>query len=307
MSLWKNISRILALTLGLGPAVFAASLTPGNILISSEEVLYEYTTAGVFVQSLPIPDYTGEIPNLSTARDIAVKVGSDLVHVFNGTFEPFLSTVNMVTSSWSHDTYGGWSIINNSTYGGIAVTGDYVFVTDMSASLGTEMGIIRFDLGGSTVRFADTTAPIDLNMGLDGLLYALDGQYVRIYNPATLALLNTINLHSTIAFNDYRSVAANSAGEMFVVDWDGDIHKTDSSGNGVLSVSLTSTAQSKFLMDVDVAATGTVIVGDNSGGVTITDESFASPTGFAVGTSAIFVGIQTNAPVPVELSTFALD
>lgn len=291
----------------IAPAGLADSITSGNILVSTEEVLYEYSPAGAFVQSILIPDYTGEIPNLSTARDIAVKSGSDTVHVFNGTFDPYLSTIDWTGSTWTHTTFDGWSIGNNVANGGVAVTGDYIFVTDMSAGTGTEQGIVRFELGDDTIRFADTTAPIDLNMGLNGLLYALEAGTVRTYNPQTLALVNTYNINSTIGVNDYRSVAANAAGDMFVVDWDGDIHKTDSSGNGVLTVSLVGIAQTFQLIDVDVSGAGTVIVGDTAGGVTVTNESLSSPTNFTVGTSAIFVGVQTSAPVPVTLSTFTLE
>jgi hypothetical protein len=285
----------------------AAPITSGNILISTSEVLYEYTIGGVFVQSFPIPDGSGAIPNPDTARDAAMKTGTDQIHVFNGTFSPSLSTLDATTSLWTHQTFAGWSTVNNVSYGGIAVGGRYVFVTDMNAGLGGEpLGVVRFDSGGSTLRFATGINPIDLNIGHDGLLYVLDGQFVYVYDPDSLALQQTIDLDSVLEFGDYRSVAVNASGQMFIVDWDGNLYKTDSSGNSILSTNLSGIAEATTLTDVDVSDSGTVVVGDSAGGVTVTDEAFTSPSSFSVGSSPIFIGVPANPPVGLPISQRSL-
>ena len=285
------------------PCGHAAPITSGNILISTAEVLYEYTPGGVFVQSFPIPDGAGTIPNPDSARDVAMKTGGNDVHVFNGTFTPSLSTLDTSTSLWSHQTFAGWSTVNNISYGGIALGGAYVFTTDMAtAGAGAPQGIVRFNLGGGATRFATGVDPIDLNVGQDGLLYVLDGQFVYVYDPESLALQQTIDLDSTIAPGDYRAVAANGAGELFIVDWAGNLYKTDSSGNVITSVNLSGTAASINLSDVDVSSQGAVVVGDAAGGVTVTDENFTGPFNFTVGSSVVFVGLPSNPPVGLPLT-----
>jgi len=302
-----NVSRVLIFTatmsIIIAPCSSAAPIAPGNILIGTSEVLYEYTPGGAFVQSFPIPDGSGTIPNPDTARDIAMKTGSNEVHVFNGTFTPSLSTLDTGTSLWSHQTFAGWSTVNNISYGGLAVGGVYVFATDMAtAGVGAPQGIVRFDSGGGSTRLATGIDPIDLNIGQNGTLYALDGQLVFVYDPESLVLQQTIDLDATIAAGDYRAVAANASGELFIVDWAGNLYKTDSTGNVIDSVNLSGTAASINLSDVDVSDQGGVVVGDAGGGVTVTDESFTAPSNFTVGSTVIFVAIPSNPPVGLPLA-----
>ncbi|MHC4800010.1 MAG: hypothetical protein ACYTF1_25515, partial [Planctomycetota bacterium] len=105
----------------------AAALTYGNLLISTDNVVYEYTTAGQQIQSFPVPYYGTDYQQ---ARDIAV--GQDgKVYVYNGTFDPHLSVLDPTAATWEHYTVDGWSTANNGTYGGIAAKGNDIFVTDM--------------------------------------------------------------------------------------------------------------------------------------------------------------------------------
>ncbi len=288
------------------PIVSAAPITSGNILISTSKVLYEYTPAGVFVQSFPIPYPTGPYPPTEYARDIAVRTGDPGVHVYNGTFDPYLSTLDTTTSMWSHETFAGWSTVNNGSYGGIAVGGAYVFVTDMDTVGAAEKGVLRFDSGGSTIRFATGVDPIDLNMGLNGLLYVLDGRYIYVYDPETFVLLQTIDLFTKIMPADYRSIAANRSGQIFVADWDGNVYKTDFLGNSIASINLTGVATSNDLIDIDISGSRVVVVGDRGGGVTVMDESFSAPTSFSVGSLGIFVAMDANPPIGVPISPFAV-
>ncbi len=104
-------------------------LGEGNILVSTRDVLYEYTESGTLVQSYAIPP--GPITRATEyARDI-VSTSPGEVMIYNGTFDPYLTTLDISADSWSHETYQGWSTVNNGTYGGIAASENYVFVTDM--------------------------------------------------------------------------------------------------------------------------------------------------------------------------------
>ena len=77
----------------------------GNILVSTDgagaqQLLQEYTPAGALVSSVGIPP-GGTAEN---ARDL-VADGSGNVLVYNGTFDPYLSTYG--SGAWSHTTYSG--------------------------------------------------------------------------------------------------------------------------------------------------------------------------------------------------------
>ncbi|MCC6795691.1 MAG: hypothetical protein IT366_11290 [Candidatus Hydrogenedentes bacterium] len=291
MSNIRSVLYVSMLNLLFLPASIAAPITSNNILVSTNNVLYEYTAAGSFVQSFQIPDGAGTIPNSDTARDVAIKDGTTQAYVYNGTFTPSMSTLDSSTGAWTHDNFAGLSTVNNVSYGGIA-GGGYVFVTDMAtAGAGAPQGIVRFDSDGSATRFATGIGPQDLNIGQDGRLYALANDDVHVYDPASLAFQYSIDLDATIGSGDYRAVAANVAGDLFIVDWSGNLYKTNASGTVLLSVNLSGIAESTNLTDVDVSGSGTVVVGDSFGGVTITNEFLTAPTSFAVGSSPIFVAV----------------
>ena len=278
----------------------SGQLGGGNLLISTNEVLYEYTREGSFVQSFTIPNNAGE-----PARDIVAN-GPSTVFVYNGTIDPVLSILDVPTRTWSHMTHQGWATFGNGTYGGIAVRGQYVFVTDMTE--GGDSGIVRFDVtSGTSELFAGDIAPIDLTIGLNGLLYALHpggspgGREVEVYDPLTLSYLRTIDLAAIFGHTAHRSIAVNASGEMFIADWDGDMQKIDEEGNILLETNICGIGESCSLYDVDVSSDGAVVVGDRSGGVIVTDEMFSEFSAFAVGGSGIFVAFEPCGGCPADV------
>src|SRR5262249_3119773 len=158
--------------------------------------------------------------------------------IYNGTFTPYLSTYNPGSQSWSHQTFAGWSTVNNGSYGGIAAFDKYVFVTDMNTNGASEQGIVRFDItGGPTVRFADTNEYIDVIMGLDGNLYGLTGgNHVFVFNPTTLAPVRDFGL-SAPGSNDTRAIAVDAVGNVFagVYSTAETVLKIDPTGSQVLA------------------------------------------------------------------------
>ena len=113
------------------------------------------------------------------------------IHIYSGSASASLRTYDPVTQTWSSHTLAGWSTVESG--GGAASINDSVFVTDMATvGDGNTQGLIRFNLSDfSAERFAPTLAPIDVNAGLDGKLYALDGARVIVFDPATLTALRT--------------------------------------------------------------------------------------------------------------------
>ena len=163
----------------------ATPLLPGNVIIStapnlSGGIIREYTRSGLLVQTFTVP--TSGDPS-GYARDIATDA-SGRIHVWNGTFSPVLTTMTPGlapgTATSVNHSLTGWSTVNATYFGGIAVSGNYVYATDMFTFSGGEPnGIVRFDLTTfEAIRFGQGTQNsrgenIDLNIGLNGLLYAL--------------------------------------------------------------------------------------------------------------------------------------
>ena len=278
----------IAAALGLGaPASDAASLTPGNILVSNLNtgVLTEFTSAGAVVQTFAFPDFSGGFNDL---RDIVVGPDGD-VQAYNGTFTPQLSTLAPSTGTITSRAFGGWSTVNNISYGGIGAFGDGVFVTDMAtAGAGAPQGIVRFSTsGGAMVRFGEAHEYQDLTIGGDGLLYALRGDLlpnsnVDVFDPTSFSLLRTITLDATVGGADVRGIAVSAAGTLFAAAWNGSVYAADLDGNFLNSRS----TGVNDLTDIDLDDLGRLVVGSRFGDVILTDVTLASQTSFAGGGSS---------------------
>ena len=138
-----------------------SAANPENVWVSTNNTLTEYTQTGTLITpSITVPNGGGDTP----ARDL-IADPNGLIHIFNGTFDPHLSTYDVMTDTWTHQTHSGWSTVNNVSYGGIARYQHFIFVTDMPTfgSLEDEAtGIVRFDtMNGTSQRLADTLEFID--------------------------------------------------------------------------------------------------------------------------------------------------
>ncbi len=279
----------------LPPTANATEFSPGNLLVQAESEIREYDRAGNLLQSIPL-DVVGD----SGARDLTLDAEGN-VHVYNGTFDPVLSTFDPIAMTFSQRTALGWSTANNGSYGGITTLDGLVFVTDMNTSGdGEASGVVRFDLETDEfIRFADGTDAIDLNLGLDGLLYVLspggspEGRVLDVYDPISTAFVRTIDLTEIFGFTGHRSIATDAAGNVYIADFDGDIAKVSADGQVLLQDNLCNIAASCNLYDIDVAEDGLVVIGDREGGVTVTDVDFSAFDSFDVtsGFQGAFVSI----------------
>jgi len=291
----------LGVLLATAAVAYATPLTGGNLLINTDQMLLEFTPSGDWVQTIPIL-YPG--PAAERARDIVVDRQGQVL-VYNGTEAPYLSCYDPVAESWSHTTYSGWSNLQNEAYGGIAAYEQYAFVTDMVTLSGTAKGVIRFDRDQSTaLRFAYDIAPIDLNMGRDGLLYALypgtnpGGRWLDVYDPITLERTGRLDLATSLGSTAHRSVAANAAGDILLADPDGELHRLSATGALLATTTLTAGTQPADLYDLDVMPDGTIILGDRYGHVFVISEDFSDSSAFSVGTSSVFVTYVPHVPEP---------
>jgi hypothetical protein len=284
------LSSVRTLTVG-GDATFvtfvqstpAVGYSPGNILVSRDGALAEYTPNGALVQSRTVPA-TAEV------RDLTVDYAGG-INVYNGTFTPQLSRFNGLTGTWTHQTFAGWSTVNNVSYGGVASWQGQVFATDMFTYSGGELqGLVRFQLAGETpLRFATAKSYTDVTLGLDGLLYALadDERTVSVYQPSNQALVRTV----TLPWNkSIRGIAVSGSGEIYGASWDGNIYRFGADGVqlGIIN------GGAGQLVDIDIAVDGRVAAGAWFGRVVFTDLALSSVRSIPVGTYQSFVAF----PVP---------
>src|SRR5262249_27860740 len=156
------------------------------VLISDGQSLHQYTTSGVLIRDYTFTTGPG---GDGGSRGVTVDKNGNF-QIFDGTFSPYLTTVDRVTgNTLSNVTTAGWSTANASFYGAIGAFGNYVFVPDFSTgSGGGANGIVRFNVNdGTAVRFSSGDYA-NLAMGLDGLLYAGGGP-VNVFDPTSLALV----------------------------------------------------------------------------------------------------------------------
>jgi Ca2+-binding RTX toxin-like protein len=255
------------------------SATPQNLLVSSswEGRILEFTPSGSLVRSLDVPILDGG------ARDL-VQAPSGLVHLYNGTFNPHLSTYDPDAASWEHQQHPGWSTANNLTYGGIDVSGPWVFATDMFTYSGGEpQGMIRFDpASGTSQRFAEDAEFKDLDVGHDGLLYGLAGSTLHVYDPASLDLLRTVQL--PIYSDDCRQIAVDGNGDLYVGTWNQQILRYDAAGTTLID----EMTLANGLYDMDLADDGRIATA-SWGSVTMMDTSLDWQSSFSTDGGPSFV------------------
>lgn len=116
-------------------------------------------------------------------------------------------------------------------------------------------------------------------------------------------------LSRTSVLTDCRFLAVNAEREIFLADWDGDVHKLDANGTRLATADIpTSAGLNGNLCDIDVSPAGMVVPGNWSGQVIRrSDSMFSGFTALPVaGTEAVFVSVASEA-VPVTLSGFEPD
>ena len=273
-------------------------ITPGNILVMLENgIACEYTRTGTLVQQLNVP-VVDTVGGASMLRD-AVVDDHGRAHFYNGTFGPYLTTYDSETARYENHTFPGWNAVGNVTHGGIGFFADAVYVTDQNLS--DASGIVRFSLTDfSAQRFAEGQSYQDLNIGLDGLLYALHDGYpataIDVYHPVSQLLVKTIHLSGDMYAADIRGIAVDTDGLIYGAGWNGTIYKFDSSGAILGSLQVAGN-----LSDIDISAQGELIAADWSRNVYTTSTDLAGFSSFSVtvGTAyTMHVAFTDAAPQP---------
>lgn len=240
---------------------------------------------------------------LNTVHDLA-QDSKGTLWVFNGTFSPTLWEITPQGDQtlWS---IPGWSIVNQTTRGGIAISGSYIFLTDNSTGTGeSEMsGLIRVNTQSMTYeRFGTLTQPSDISIS-GNTLYALEDNNNRVYeyDLETMSLLKIVTLSSA----SYYGIAVGGNGEIFATGYDYTlgkmIRKLSPQGETISSLYL-----NIGLGDIDIDKSGNIMTGTaNTGEVLFTDISLQSYTTLKVAESPSGGTVAVAYAVP-EPSTSAI-
>lgn len=276
----------------------ADPLTEGNILVTQDSYIHEFTLTGTWVQTFEVP-YVGSSTITVVARD-SVVAEDGKVHIYNGTAEAYLTTLDPATSTYEHRDADGISTANNGTYGGVAVYRNFVFVTDMETGDSPAAGIVRFDLSnGSFVRFDADLWPLgdegytDVTVGENGILYANNprgggpADSFDMFDPVTLEHLGRIpyTYASGVLSTDIRGIDADRDGNVYVVGWGEVIFKLDPAGNVLKALYFGDEIFDTG--DIDISENGTILVGTRFGDVIVTSTDLDSYYTF---TSPVFDG-----------------
>lgn len=226
-----------------------------------------FTTGGAKLSSRTVPP--NPQTNDQSAKDVARTADGRWV-VYDGTFNPSLAIYNPANGSWKHAYMPGLSTVANMSYGGVTTAGKYAFAPDMFTYNGGEpKGIVRFDLDTLVgTRYFTNNEYTDLNIGLDGNLYGLHGDYgpIDVIDPVTMTLERTVDPGNTQIPSDIptpRGVTADAAGNIFIVDWDCDVFKLDPLGNHLATVHLDGPGGGVFFSnthDIDISNDGTQLL-----------------------------------------------
>jgi hypothetical protein len=263
--------------------------TAGGILLDSHNwttgaAVYHYDQSGNLLGNPIAVPYPGPSSPGEFGRSVGVDAAQNM-YVYNGTFNPYLSTYDPATHTWSQHSFPGWSTVADSTFGGLAVFQHYAYVTDMNTNGATADGLIRFDTNDySAVRFDTTHEYVQVTLGLDGLLYGLVNNVssgfparVEVYDPLTLAFKREIVMGAGVD-NDIRALAVDANGDLFLGSWNGNFIHCDR--NGSLIKTLADGAPSaSSLEDIALSTDGKIVASTESGAILFTDESLNSLTG----------------------------
>ena len=281
---------ILILLVAIAPTAWGQE----NILISISSFhepggeIREYTQAGgmLWSEMVPSPDPTED----EDPRDLTVNNG---IHVLQNVFpvgDPIQAYLSRFNGTWSHVSTPNWT---QNWQGGVTSYKNYIFATDY------ERNLVRFDLddGYSAERFGVTADQpfaleiIDINMGLDCKLYALEVDPgggvpdIHIYNPDSLAYLGKIDLTDYLldSFDDFdaRGVAVAANGDIYLANTYSQIRHLDPDTETTVNI-LDDVVGSSGLTDIDISVDGQIVVGSASATVAMTNLALDAPTTFQI-------------------------
>ena len=257
--------------------VRAQAFTPGNILASTADRLYELdqTLQVVRVLQVPLPPGGGRYDVV----DVVVDVTGRAHVLITGLLNPgSIATYDPIAGTWEQHPVAAF--LGNVSDGDLTLTGSYLFTKSLRIELPS---------------FTSTAVQIpgrgvgEISAGLDGRVFALeDGSPrsgIRVIDPETLQVTATYVLPGLF---DSRGITSLPNGELVIADWNGTITRYTPDAQTALAQLQTGGSN---LYDVEAAADGRIVAGSRFGDVLLTDTNLNSVQSVIPGssTSGVYV------------------
>ena len=275
----------------------AASFAPGNLLVSHNNSLNEFSLTGTLVQSFTIPH-----PDTSryTAGDVVVD-GQGRAHVVN--YAPFsnsyISTFDPLTDLWIHTEAPVQ--FGNGSDGDLSILRDTVFRRGVRMDTNT-LVVETFDIG----MFNGTS---ETSVGQDMLLYSINSGSPRYRiqrtDPSTLQNVGAeFDVRdSTGSRLNGRGLAVTRDGTLYVADWDGRIYVFDESGTYLEEFA----TGFNNLRELNLRSDGVLVASSRRGDIVVTDIDFSFRSTFSLGSGVTYSGFVTSSvPEPASLPIAAI-
>jgi hypothetical protein len=260
-------------------ACFGQGFNPTNLVVSHNNIAYEYTRSGVQVRSIPVPHPdTAQYDVYDVLVDGSGRLQARNTAPFSNNY---LSTYNPMSGSWTHTLHlaGG---VGNISDGDLSRWGQYLWTNSRRFDL-TDLSSVPISPGG----FRGVS---EVSIGQDGLMYVVNSgsprEELRVLDPFSLALLRTLELRDAASLRlDARGIAVTPQGTIFAVDWNGAIYRFDPTG--LLTGQVATGVGNPLCLDMDHA--GNLVVGGRFGQVALTTTALGGVSLFTVGNSETYV------------------
>jgi hypothetical protein len=283
---WALQAALMLLLLSSNALLAAESFTPGDLLITDNTFLYEYTPSGALVQSMliPFPSNPGDPePNRDPIGIVADAQGNAYLSNYSATAggNSYLSSYNSNTGTWSNFNLGTGQSPGNIANADVSLFEHYLFFGDH-----------RFDISTQTLMNVPSSAlpPIPtlsaFSVGENNVLYAVMGgspQWeVRESDPLTYAYEGDLALfdssHNRL---DIRGLAATASGNLYVAAYDGTLYEF--SPTGIILNQFTTGISN--LITLAMQPNGQIVTSNRFGQVVVTNSDFSSSASFHLSNS----------------------
>lgn len=269
----------------LSPAS-AVEFSYGNILVSTQGQLREYTPQGVLKNTISVPHPDVAPFSSRSVGGVAVDPSGKvwIANLASGPYSTYLSRFDPISDTWDHFAHPLGDFANNAFNRDLAVFEDRVF-----------FGEYQFDSADSTwTQLPATVFPpgrpaAHVSFGEDQLMYGLISgsprERVRVSDPSTFEVIGDLELRDG---GDRRvhatGLSATHDGTLYIVDSNRVfLYKFASDGTFLDQVNSGITFS---LICMDMNAQGMIVAGSNNGQVVVTNTAFDTPTHFDVGSIA---------------------
>jgi len=213
-------------------------LFPPNRVIAVGNELVFFDRQGAEISRVPVPWPSGLRPRTDNVRDVTV-MEDGRIAVFNGVNTVYVSIYNQTTDIWIHQPISGATAsASDSGTGGIASSGNFIYISDLQTFGGDPYGIVQYDTtltGAAAINRVVTKTFGDRLFGSSwpqGSVYEI--------SPTTGAVLKTYN--TPAAGSTRAGMAFDGQFIWYLVDNNNTMYKIDADSGAIVDTFFTGTS-----------------------------------------------------------------